>query len=1222
VALVVVGLPQLGARMLGWGGFSAVAARYQRANGRCRNERGRVPCERSLGAIRMHLGILGPLEVLDDGRRVALGGDRQRALLALLLIHANEAVSAERLIDELWGERPPQTAAKTLQVHISRLRKALPQPAGPGGDGTVVTREHGYELSVDRERVDSLVFERLVAEARGELAAKRFGRARSLLEEALSLWRGPPLAEFAYERFAELEIARLEELRISAREELLEAKLALGHHAEVVGELELLISEHPYRGRLRAQLMLALYRSDRQAEALQTYQDSRRTLVEELGIEPSERLRELERAILAQDPKLAFVEQEWSVPEPAEVSQLAFVGRERELGELATCLEDACLGHGRLVLLSGEPGIGKSRLADELIARARAGGARVLVGRAWEAGGAPAYWPWMQALRGYVREREAGALRSELADGAAELAQIIPEVRQRLPEIGEPPVLEPELARFRLFDAATEFLRNASRSRPMVLALDDLHAADAPSLLLLRFLARELSPMRVLIVVAYRDIDPIPGEPLAEMISEVVREPTTRRLALTGLSEREVEQYMELTAAEIASAELATTLFAETEGNPLFVGEIVRLRSLEGVPSRSADGAALVIPKTVREVIARRLAHLSPECQRLLALASVIGREFALKALAGAADSSEDELLELLDETVSERVVVEVPDEGGRLRFAHILIRDTLYEDLGATRRVRLHRRVLGALEALYGEDAGPHLAELANHAIAARDLDNGVGYAWRAADRSLELLAYEEAARLYQTALDGLVGADRGREEDRCELLLSLAEARARAGDTPAAKAAFIDAAGLAGRFRLPRALARAAAGYGGRLAWARAGDDEQMVPLLEEGLAALGDGDIQLRARLLARLAGALRDDPSRERRDAVSREAVELARRSNDPSTLAYVLDGRAAAIVAHDTAADVLALGAELSDVARQAGDPEKAVAGQIWRYHAQLLQGEIGGAERALAAADRSADELRQPVQLWLVCAERASLLLATGRFGDAKQLMEKAIALGEHAQPHGAIPIYWFQRFTLADFVGGLEEVEPPLREVATRYPARVMFRCALTYLDARLGRLEQSTQALEALAADDFSALPVDQEWLYGMSLLSEVAALGGDAKSASILHRLLAPWAELNASDPGEGIRGSVSRYLGLLATTLGRSEQAATHFDQALAANARMRAMPWLAHTRRDYAKLLAARDGGDRGRALQLISDALTIYQELGMDGSAAEATAVQRKLRTG
>jgi DNA-binding SARP family transcriptional activator len=293
----------------------------------------------------MEFRILGPVEAVAAGRVIRLGG-RQRALLALLLLHANQRVSSERLLDELWGERPPASAAKTVQMHISRLRRTLAQAVANGSDGLVLTREHGYELRLDPERIDAHRFERLMAEGRSELAADRPERARWRLEEALTLWRGEPLGDVAYEPFAQREIGRLEELRMAAREMLIEARLALGCHAELVGELERLVVEHPYRERLRALLMLALYRSERQADALQAYQNARKTLVEQLGIEPGERLRGLERAILAQDPALQLAARvEPTAPEP-------MVGGAGELAELAGPLKDALVGRGRLLLLA------------------------------------------------------------------------------------------------------------------------------------------------------------------------------------------------------------------------------------------------------------------------------------------------------------------------------------------------------------------------------------------------------------------------------------------------------------------------------------------------------------------------------------------------------------------------------------------------------------------------------------------------------------------------------------------------------------------------------------------------------------------------------------------------------------------------------------------------------------------------------------------------------
>jgi DNA-binding SARP family transcriptional activator len=1172
----------------------------------------------------MDFRILGPLEALDGDRVVRLGGSKQRALLALFVLHANETLSTDRLIDELWGERPPTAAAKTVQVHISRLRKTLAGGQRDGSAAAVATREHGYELRLDPERIDAHRFERLLAEGRSELAAGRPERAAAALEVALSLWRGPPLADLAYEPFAQREIARLADLRVAALEQLIEARLAQGRHAEVVGQLETLIGEHPYRERLRALLMLALYRSDRQADALQAYQDARRTLVEELGIEPGQRLRELERAILAQDPglHLAAVEEPAAGVPAVEISRSAFVGRERELAELVGGLVDAFAGRGRLFLLAGEPGIGKSRLAEELIARARARGAQILVGRCWEAGGAPAYWPWVQSLRAHVRESDDSALRSQLGAAAGELAQIIPELRGRFPDLPEPIGLDSEGARFRLFVATAEFLRNVSASRPLVLFLDDLHAADAPSLLLLRFLARELGSSRIVLLGAYRDVDPIPGQPLTELLAEVGREAVTSRLALGGLSKREVAKYVELTASEIASPQLVAGLHAETEGNPLFVGEIVRLLSVEGVPAESTLEVPLAIPQSVRDVIARRLGHLSDECNRMLVLASVIGREFDLDALGRMAGGSEDELLDALDEALTARVVSDRPEGAGRLRFAHVLIRDTLYEGLTSARRVRLHKLVVDVLEALYGDEPGPHLAELAYHSVAGRDLDRGLRYAWRAGDHALALLAYEEAARLYGTALEAVELARPPNEPARCELLLAVGEAEVRAGEVASAKKAFLDAAGIARRLSLSHELARAAAGYGGRFMWARAAGDDRLVPLLEEGLAALAEEDVELRARLLARLAGVLRDEHSRDRRDLLSKEAVELARRAGNPAALAYALDGRLAAISAPDTVDECLALISELRDVADRIGDPERVVNALDHKRTRQLMTGHLREAEAALEVEGHLFHELRQPAQLWQVYSSRAMFALATGRLSEAEELVPRAFAFGERTLPDVAIPVYRLQCHALRDFRGRLGEIVPAIRALVAEYPTRPAFRCTLAQVHARLGHVTEAQRALDGLAQDDFSALPFDQEWLYGMSLLAETSALLGHSDPAAVLYRLLVPWGAFSAADHPEGFRGSISRYLGLLAMTTQSWDAAQLHFEDALAANARMGARPWLAHSENDYARMLHTRSGrGDRERAQALLDAARNTYHDLGMESYAAAAAAAAQEIGT-
>jgi tetratricopeptide (TPR) repeat protein len=876
-------------------------------------------------------------------------------------------------------------------------------------------------------------------------------------------------------------------------------------------------------------------------------------------------------------------------------------------------LEEAVKGKGRLFFLVGEPGIGKSRLADEVVRQARRRGVQVLVGRCWEAGGAPAYWPWVQSLRRYVRETEPDALRAQVGAGAAELAQIVPELRELLPGLPEPTSAEAEGARFRLFDATAEFLRNASLVRPILLVLDDLHAADAPSLLLLQFLARELGSARVLLLGAYRDVDPVPGQALTATLADVARESTTRRLLLGGLSERDVAEYLDRAAAAIGSRELAAALHEETEGNPLFLTETVRLLSLEGL---EPEPSVRVIPQTVRDVIARRLAHLSEECNRTLLLGSVLGREFALDALARLGGVSQDALLETLDEAMVARVVSDVPGGPGRFRFAHVLIRDTLYDGLTTARRVSLHRLAVEALEALYGEDPGPHLAELAHHAVAGNDFDKGVLYARRAGDRALTLLAYEEAVRLYEVGLQALEPAGRAEPAKRYELLLALGHAQVRAGDGVSAKQTFLQAASVARQLERPEALARAALGYGGRFVWARAGSDERLVPLLREALAAADERDAALRARLLARLAAALRDESDREPRALLSQEAVDIARLIGDPATLAYALVARYAALWSPGSADERLAIATELVDLAQRIGDKEREVEGHGFRLHALLELGDVEAAEAQLAARARLTNEMHQPAQRWVQLVLESMRNVFVGNFSAAEETIHQAFELGERAQGDEARLTFVLQLFVLRREQGRLAEIESELESCASRYRIRSVHRCALSNLSIELGRAGEARRRLAELAAENFGSVSRDAEWLVGIAFLAETCGCLDDRGRAATLYRLLLPHSKLNVADGAEVSTGAVSRYLGILASTITRFDEAAQHFEYALAMNERMGARPWLAHTQHDYARMLLTRGGhADRRRAEELVEAALATYRELGMDAQVARISAV-------
>jgi DNA-binding SARP family transcriptional activator/tetratricopeptide (TPR) repeat protein len=1153
----------------------------------------------------MEFRILGPLEVCtEEGRKLDLTG-KQRALLAILLLHANEPVSTDRLIDELWDGEPPDTAGKALQVYVSRLRKLL-------GPERLQTKAPGYLLRVGSDELDLGRFEKL--------------RKEGKLHEALSLWRGSPLSDVAYERFAQGEIARLEELWIVCLEERIERDLGDGRHAEVIGELEALVAEHPLRERLRAQLMLALYRSRRQAEALEAYQVARRALVDELGIEPSPELQELERRILQQDSSLELAVSAPAEADPGRVAETrraagTFVAREWELDTLEAGLEDALAGRGRLFLLVGEAGIGKSRLADEFAARAKERGALVLWGRCWEAGGAPAYWPWVQSLRSYVRSRNPEQLRTELGPGAADLAQLLPELHELEPDLGTPPALDPESARFRLFDSVAAFLRSAGRGQTLVLVLDDLHAADEPSLLLLRFLAGEVAEVPAVVVGTYREEEAAEDEPVSASLEELRRLPS-RHLRLGGLSESDVASFIELSTGVTPPGSLVEAVHTETEGNPLFVGEVVRLLASEGRLSESPDvGWRLKIPPGLREVIARRLRRLSKECRRLLTLASVLGREFSLEALEQVSEVSEEELLEVLDEAFAARVLTDVPGAEGRVRFSHARVRDALYDDLSTPRRAQLHRRIGEALEELYRSDPEPYLAELAHHFFLAGpggDINKAIEYTRRAGDRAVALLAYEEAVRQYQMALRALERRDSKDHAETGELLLAVGDAQARAGDTPASKQSFRQAADLPGPLSRPEQLARAALGYGGRIVWEVSRDDEYLVPLLERALAALGGEDSRLRVRLLARLAGGPLRDASfpRERKAALSREALEMARRIDDPPTLAYALAGYIPANHSPDHTREQIELSTELLQLAMEVSDLERAVEGHEHRAGAWLELGEMSRAKADVEAMAKLAEELRQPSQTWYVAEQRAQHALIEGRFVDADRLIHEALELGGLAQRWSARVSYRMQLYLLRRAQGRLGELAETFESHrgAFEYRTYPVFDCILVRFYDELGRDAEARERFEALAADDFAALPFDEEWLVGMGLLAETASSLGDTRRGGVLYRKLLPYADRVAVGIPEICTGSVSRYLGLLAATIGRQAEAERHFEDALAMNGRIGARPWLAHTQEDYARLLLERDEpGDRGRANELLESCLSTCHELGMVALEERAT---------
>ena len=888
-----------------------------------------------------------------------------------------------------------------------------------------------------------------------------------------------------------------------------------------------------------------------------------------------------------------------------------FVGREGELDELRGAADEALAGRGRLILLSGEPGIGKTRTSEELATYARLRGAKVHWGRCHEGEGAPSYWPWVQVIRSYVREADPVALAWEMGAGGPEIARIVPELAERTGGAAEGG--EEEQARFRLFDAIATFLRNASSSRPIVVVLDDLHWADEPSLLLLQFLARELGDSSLLVIGTYRDVELGRHHPLSRVLGELAGTERVSRVALHGLGADDVARYVEITAGARPQPGLIETIHEQTEGNPFFLGEVVRLLASEGgLESGAAVRAA--IPQGVRDVVGRRLDQLSAEANAALGTAAAIGRDFDAEILAAVEEAPRAGVDAALEEAVAAQLVSE--RSGGRYRFSHALVRETLYEELSAAHRPAIHSRIASALEASYSGDPDRlerRLAELAHHfneAGQAGDLDKAVDYATRAGDRAIAQLGYEEACEHYERALEALelCSDDPLRH---CDLLVRLGEAQVRGGHFPEGRATLERAAAEAQA--LPEGDHREAAGLLARAALGVAyttvvgAFDEQVAGLLEAALTAIEPGDSPLRARLTSWLGQEhyWRDPQGRSRE--LHAEAIEMARRIGDDATLAHVLSRANFIDIGPEAAAAGVESNTEVMELARRAGDRELELRSYALRLRDHLALGDIPAVDRDLEAYAALADELAQPQHLWHVPLLRGMRAMIDGRLEEAEELAREAAAGGDRAGEPLSRQFFAIQASVIYRAQGRLEEIAAAVDELADRYPAISAWRVARAAIYGQMGRMDIARTEFERLARDDFQAIPLDAQWSVAHALLCEVAFFLGDGERAESLHRLLAPYAgSVVVAGRAAASWGPVDRYLGLASATAGRLAAAAGELEAALEVTQRMGDRPFGAITRLNLAEVLLRRDaGGDRHRALELVDECLDGSQEMGM-----------------
>jgi tetratricopeptide (TPR) repeat protein len=904
-------------------------------------------------------------------------------------------------------------------------------------------------------------------------------------------------------------------------------------------------------------------------------------------------------------------------------SSPVFVGRERELTELHAALERAAGGRGALFLLVGEPGIGKTRLADEIGARATELEMHAIWGRCWEAEGRPPYWPWVQVIRSLVRDHSPQALAEALGPRFAHLGQIVPELRALASVTRGEGSQEGESTRFDLFDATVGMLRAAAATTPLLLVLDDLHAADLPSLSLLEFVTHELVEARILVVGTYRPVEAEPA--VAGLIALIGR--AGRDVPLAGLSEKEVGRFIEATAGRPVPGRLVRRIHRETEGNPFFIDEMVRVLEAGADGGRWAlQGAAgLPIPHGVRGAIRQRLAPLSPECRSILAAAAVSGREFELAVLARLRETTVEALLGELGVAAVRDVVGRVPGTAGRYRFSHALVRETIYGDLPPAERMRLHRRIALLLEAYPGEPRERHLSELAHHffeAATQTEDDRAIHYAQRAGRQAMDMLAFEEAAEQYRRALELLEQATTPEPLRRCELLLALGEAHSRAGRQDEAASTLRQAGALARELASPSLLADAAlrlCGVSG-LFWTEIGrSDHGLVRLLEEALAALAPDDGALRARVLARLATELVWTTSPARSEALSGEAVELARRTHDRSALAYTLLARILCVSGPDHVAERMAIVSEVLASSEATGDREVAVNALMWRIGDALQRGDVATMRAARAALIQLVRDLCQPADLWMIPTMQSQAALLEGRFEEAEQLSHAILT--EPTRWANAVPMASALLYLVRREQGRLDEMTSALEGLVPQQPEMLVWRASLALLYAETGRMAEARIEVETLVRPGLDTIRRDTTWAYTLACLAEAcAAASSTVEEAVAVYDALLPFADRNVVAGPIYYLGPVAYYLGVLAARLGHWGDATRHFEAARAACASLGAKPWLARVLYAHARMARAREGPQGCRlAASLVADALPITRSHGMVALRERLEALHREL---
>lgn len=886
------------------------------------------------------------------------------------------------------------------------------------------------------------------------------------------------------------------------------------------------------------------------------------------------------------------------------------IGREHELAALRDNLAQARQGAGRIVAMTGEPGIGKTQLLRAFSEEAAAQGAAVLTGLCYEEEGSPSYFPWLQILQAAAEMTEQADLLSMLAAETEALSVAESSAAPTNVQSG------PNAVRNVMYHTAVNRLVQSMAGRFVVILFDNLHWADAPSLKLLEFLGRVLADHPILVIATYQDIEITRNHPLFGTMATLRREAKVERIRLDGLTRDAVATIVEQWLDLPVTAKLVDEIYRHTDGNPFFVTEVVRGIADE-LRMANADRVEIQVPDGIHETIGRRLDRLSPACNTLLAQASVIGRIFETRQLEKLSESPGIEILSLLEEAMA-AAIVEETDRLGHFQFTHALITETLYDELPLSRRVAIHRSIARVLEEIHSDNIEPFLGQIAHHyhhAARSGGVQKAIDTALAAARYAERIVAYEDAIEYYELALEMLALDPSDRRTEVADTKLAMVNLGAKIGINWVAHGKQLeDVIQLARDCGNRKCLVEASCQY---VFATLPAPSQKMLDYLDDALGQIEPDDLVNRARLLARQAAALDMLGEHRKADSAVQQAIEVAKASGDAMSECDTFGWACIVLRSRpETLSERLRLAEEsvrLASSASAAPSGSGAAGAEMAANEARrwlLLNcqeaGRMARVKELIAELERSAD--RRPFFRMFAEGAKAFCALVEGHWSEAQQLIANTYEVGRVTDAEGAEGVFGAQMFHLFRELGRLRELVPVLRKLSSDGD-RPVWPAGLAILNVEVGDLDGARRIFDEVFAAGIEIMPRDALYLTSLTHLAETCVALGDRDRAGNLHRALLPYSGQMSTHPTAVCLGPVDRLLGMLARLLQHHEKAADYFTKALALCESAQTKPWKAHTKFDFARLHC--DVGENGEAERLVREASAIASSLGMAGLLAK-----------